>query len=190
MKKILHVENSTRVAKLDRQCYHCSLKGNQMAEDKTTNVPFIEGLPYKLAETARISELMARSYYKNYVKGVKSILELDEFRILSHIISNPDLSQSDISKLVYKGKAHVGKILTDMEQKGFITRILTTHNNMMVKQTALTEYGEKLYSETDEAFKQLAENVLADFTPDEIQEFLTLLDKFKSKMLENNDINF
>lgn len=161
-----------------------------MTKEKNNQVPFIQGVPYKIAETARISELVARNYYKNYVKGVKSILELDEFRILSHIIANPDLSQSDISKLVYKGKAHVGKILTDMEQKGFITRILTTHNNMMVKQTALTEYGKKLYHETDEAFRQLSDTVLSKFSDKEIQDFLYLLDKFKSKMLDNNEIYF
>lgn len=161
-----------------------------MGKDRTKNIPFIEGLPYKLSETARISELMARNYYKNYVKGVKSILDLDEFRILSHIISKPELSQSDISKLVYKGKAHVGKILSEMEKKGFITRILSTHNNMMVKRTAMTEKGQKLYDETNEAFRQLGRTVLDDFTDEEIDNFLYLLNKFKNNMLDNNEICF
>lgn len=165
-----------------------SLKGDDnMSKDRTKDVPFIEGLPYKLAETARISELMARNYYKNYVK---SILDLDEFRILSHILSNPDLSQSDLSKLVYKGKAHVGKILNEMEQKGFITRVLSTHNNMMVKRTALTEEGKRVYEETNEAFRQLGSKVLTEFSDDEIENFLYLLDKLKNKILENSEINF
>lgn len=158
-----------------------------MAKDRTKNVPFIEGLPYKLAETARISELMARSYYKNYVK---SILDLEEFIILSHILSNPDLSQSDLSKLVYKGKAHVGKILNDMEQKGYITRIVSTHNNMMIKRTSLTEQGKKLYDETNEAFRQLGKRVLAEFSDSEIEEFIYLLEKLQEKMLQNSKIKF
>ncbi len=158
-----------------------------MAKDRTKNVPFIEGLPYKLAETARISELMARSYYKNYVK---SILDLEEFIILSQILSNPDLSQSDLSKLVYKGKAHVGKILNDMEQKGYITRIVSTHNNMMIKRTSLTEQGKKLYDETNEAFRQLGKRVLAEFSDSEIEEFIYLLEKLQEKMLQNSKIKF
>lgn len=158
-----------------------------MAKDRTKNVPFIEGLPYKLAETARISELMARSYYKNYVK---SILDLEEFIILSHILSNPDLSQSDLSKLVYKGKAHVGKILNDMEQKGYITRIVSTHNNMMIKRTSLTEQGKKLYDETNEAFRKLGKRVLAEFSDSEIEEFIYLLEKLQEKMLQNSKIKF
>ena len=158
-----------------------------MNKDRTKGIPFIEGLPFKLAETARISELMARNYYKNYVT---SILDLDEFRILSHIIADPSLSQSDLAKLVYKGKAHIGKILNEMEQKGLITRTLSTHNNMMVKRTSLTEQGKKLYYETDEAFRQLGTKVLAEFSDKEIDDFLYLLDKLKNKILENNEIIF
>ncbi len=158
-----------------------------MDKDRTKGIPFIEGLPFKLAETARISELMARNYYKNYVT---SILDLDEFRILSHIIADPSLSQSDLAKLVYKGKAHIGKILNEMEQKGLITRTLSTHNNMMVKRTSLTEQGKKLYYETDEAFRQLGTKVLAEFSDKEIDDFLYLLDKLKNKILENNEIIF
>lgn len=158
-----------------------------MDKDRTKGIPFIEGLPFKLAETARISELMARNYYKNYVT---SILDLDEFSILSHIIADPSLSQSDLAKLVYKGKAHIGKILNEMEQKGLITRTVNTHNNMMVKRTALTEQGKKLYAETDEAFRQLGTKVLAEFSDKEMDDFLYLLEKLKNKILENNEIIF
>jgi len=160
-----------------------------MCKDRTKKIPYIEGLPYKLDEVARISELCARNYYKKYVME-KSILELDEFKILSHIMYNPDLSQSDLAKLVYKGKAHVGKILSAMEEKGYITRSITCHNNMMVKHTSLTVYGKNIYNETDEAFRQLGLTVMEVFTDDEVDNFVYLLEKFKNRLLENNEINF
>ena len=115
---------------------------------------------------------------------------MDEFKILSHILENPELSQSDIAKLVYKVKAHIGKILSEMEKKGYITRNISTHNNIMVKRTALTEMGEKLYHETDIAFKKLADDTLAEFSKEEIDIFLHLLDKFKTQMLARNEITF
>lgn len=161
-----------------------------MCSDKTKNVPYVESVPYKLAETCRISELMARNYYKDFVIGEKCLLDLDEFKILAHIISNPNLSQSDISKLVYKGKAHVGKILNEMEQKGYIKRVLSTNKNMMVKHTVLTEYGEKLYNETNEMFRKLGSNVLDPFSDKEIETFLYLLEKFKNSILEKYKIYF
>lgn len=161
-----------------------------MYSDRKEWLTFTESIQYKLAETARISELLGRNYYKNYVKGVKSILELDEFKILSHILKNPDASQSDIAKLVYKGKAHVGKILNEMENKGYITRDLTTRNNMMVKCTVVTEKGKELYFETDKAFKKLSDEIFSAFSDEESQYFVFLLDKLKNKILEKNEINF
>lgn len=160
-----------------------------MKKDKTKDIPYIESLPYKLKETARISELMGRNFYKNYVENI-SILELDEFNILSHIKSVPNLSQSDLAKLVYKGKAHVGKILNEMEEKGYIKRILSTQNNMMVKYTTITNKGTKLYNETNEAFRKLGTSTLEEFTDEEITTFIALLDKFKQTILNKYEVYF
>ena len=154
------------------------------------NMPYVGNVFYKLSDTARVSELMARNYYKNFITGHEQMLELDEFKILSHILQNPELSQSDISKLVYKGKAHVGKILNEMEQKGYIKRVLSTNHNIMVKHTELTEFGEKLYKNTDEKYRKIALRTLKSFSIDEINELTRLLDKLREKILENNKIYF
>ena len=98
-----------------------------MDDKNINNMPYVGNVFYKLSDTARVSELMARNYYKMFISGHEQMLELDEFKILSHILQNPKLSQSDIAKLVYKGKAHVGKILNVMEQKGYIKRVLSLH---------------------------------------------------------------
>jgi len=160
-----------------------------MSKDNIDRVPYLKAVPYLLAETARLSELAARNYYKNCVKSV-SILELDEFIIICHIIANPKLSQSALSKLVYKGKAHVGKILNEMEEKGYIKRIVTTNNNIMVKYTEITEKGLSLYKLTDERFEKLAVAVFEKFTKEEISIFTTLLDKLHSSILDNCKIEF
>ena len=154
------------------------------------NMPYVGNVFYKLADTARVSELMARNYYKNFIAGHEQMLELDEFKILSHIIESPDLSQGDISKLVYKGKAHVGKILNEMEQKGYITRVLSTKNNVVIKQNELTEFGKLLYKNTDKKYREIALEILKTFSQTEVEELSRLLDKLKEKMLENNKISF
>lgn len=161
-----------------------------MSDFKAVGNPYIESIFYKLAETARVSELMARNFYKSYFEHEENILELDEFKILSHILHNPNLSQSDISKLVYKGKAHVGKILNEMEKKNYITRVLSSKNNIMVKHTVLTPKGENIFKYTDEKFKQLGEQVLSTLSADEIQAMKVLLGKLKTAMLEKNKIYF
>lgn len=161
-----------------------------MDNKKIDNMPYVGNVFYKLGDTARVSELMARNYYKTYIDGNEQMLELDEFKILSHILENPDLSQNDISKLVYKGKAHVGKILNEMAQKGYIDRVLSTKNNIMVKHTVLTELGKQLYKNTDDKYREIALKTLKTFSEAEIADLIRLLDKLKNKMLENNKIYF
>lgn len=153
-------------------------------------LPYVENVLHKLNETARVLELMTRVYYKNHVNDDKCILELDEFQILSHILNDPTLSQSDIAKLVYKGKAHVGKILNEMEQKNYITRVLNTKNNMMVKNTVLTDYGREVYTETDNKFFKIGKYILEDFTDEDVNKLSFYLDKIKNNILEKNKIHF
>lgn len=152
-----------------------------------TEVLYTENLPYNIEQTARVGALLGRNYYKNVVK---SILDIDEYTILSLILSNPNLSQSDLSKLMYKGKAHIGKILSAMEVKGYIKRIAVTDNNMMKKLTKITSKGKKLFDETYDVFRNLAEEVLEDFTDEEIAVCNKLLDKYRNKILSNYKIDF
>ena len=160
-----------------------------MCSNNAKNSAMINNVPFKLEQTARVCELLGRSYYKKYVKK-KSILEQDEFFILCCIKQNPTISQSNISKMLFKGKAHIGKILSNMEKKGYITRTVSMNKNVMVKHSILTDKGEKLYEETDKAFIELAKHTLKVFTEEEIQTFVGLLDKYKTSMLEKFEILF
>ena len=60
----------------------------------------------------------------------------------------------------------------------------------MVKHTELTEFGKKLYKNTDEKYREIALKTLKTFSIEEINELSRLLDELKEKMLENNKINF
>lgn len=161
-----------------------------MDEKKIDNMPYVGNVFYKLGDTARVSELMARNYYKTYIDDNEQMLELDEFKILSHILDNSDLSQNDISKLVYKGKAHVGKILNSMEKKGYITRIVCKRKNILIKHTSLTEIGLRLYKNTDDKYREIAMHTLKDFSNEDIIVLGKLLDKLKEKILLTNKIYF
>lgn len=161
-----------------------------MSKLNNEKIPYVECVLYKLDETARILELMSRTYYKNHVNDEYCILDIEEFKILSHIIMNPNLSQSDIAKLVYKGKAHVGKMLQDMEEKGYIKRIVSMKNNMMVKHTVLTEFGEQVYKETDDRFYNIRNYILEGFDDEDIETLYKSLTKIQSNILDKNKIYF
>ena len=143
------------------------------------NIPYVDNVFYKLDQTARVAELMARNCYKIYQDTDKPILDLDEFKIISHIMDDPDLSQSDIAKLVYK-----------LEKKHYIKRDLTTRNNIIIKHTIITEQGKEIYFYTDERFKEINQNIKKMFSEEELSSLKALLDKLKTAMLNNNKISF
>lgn len=161
-----------------------------MDKGENFKIPYVDNVFYKLDQTARVAELMARNCYKMYQDTDKPILDLDEFKILSHIMDDPNLSQSDIGKLVYKGKAHVGKILNELEKKNYIERDLTTRNNIIIKHTVITEKGKEIYFYTDEKFKEINQNIKKMFAEEELKTLKFLLDKLKTAMLNNNKISF
>lgn len=161
-----------------------------MSKRENCTSSYVDNVFYKLDQTARVAELMARNCYKMYQDTDKPILDLDEFKILSHIMDDPNLSQSDIGKLVYKGKAHVGKILNELEKKNYIKRDLTTRNNIIIKHTVITAQGKDIYFYTDERFKEINQNIKKLFSEEELKILKDLLDKLKTAMLNNNKISF
>ncbi len=150
----------------------------------------LESLPFKLEQTARVGELIGRNYYKENLKGQKEILEIDEFVILSYLKKYPKASQAEISKFFLKGKAHIGKILNNMEQKGYIQRSVKLENGNRIKHSKLTPLGERNYQNTDDKFGMLAIKTLECLTKEEIELFTKLLDKYKQLLLNNFDISF
>ena len=60
-----------------------------MDDKNINNMPYVGNVFYKLSDTARVSELMARNYYKIFISGHEQMLELDEFKIFPLLISLP-----------------------------------------------------------------------------------------------------
>ncbi len=158
-----------------------------MSKYNRDNLLFIDGVPFNIEKTARANFLLGKGCYKNIDEP---ILELGEYIMLSYVISNPELSQSDIAKLLYKGKAHVGKILNEMETKGYIKRVAVSDNNMLKKLTKITPKGQDIYDKTHKEFSKIIDKVLGNFSDEEIEIFGKLLNKYRSNIVENFDLDF
>ena len=105
---------------------------------------YTESLPYEIEKTARILQLGAKYTFNH---KIKCDITHDEFVILETLINNPGISQSDLSKLVLKGRSHTSKILFSLEKKEYITRTQGTKNGKMIYLMSITDKGLKLYEE-------------------------------------------
>lgn len=63
--------------------------------------------------------------------------------MLDVLLSNPELCQRDLAKLILKDRANTGKLLDELEKKGFVKRKLSVKNNRPVKIVEITEDGKQ-----------------------------------------------
>lgn len=139
-------------------------------------IPLDEYLPYQIDYTANFNKSFRREYQNQYVS---TEISADEMAIFYCIYCKPDMSQSEMAKFLFKGKAHVGKILNDMEERGLIKRIADTRDNIIIKRNEITEKGqvflEKGYNETYRVKNAMRE----EFSQEEINNLISYLKRYR-----------
>lgn len=133
-------------------------------------------LPYQIEYTANFNKSFRREFQARFIGDE---VTPDEFSILYAITNVPDISQSEIATLLFKGKAHVGKILNDMETRGIIKRIADTKNNIMIKKNILTDKGKAIFAKGDVEINKVRDLMEHEFTPQELDKFIYYLKKYR-----------
>lgn len=111
---------------------------------------YIDSFPYEIELTARICHENAKRLLENCTKEVS----IDEFTVIDTLIARPGLSQADLARLILKGKAHTGRFLMALEEKGLVERHIEERDGKLIKVSDVTPKGHALY-----------EKVIAKFEP-------------------------
>ena len=111
---------------------------------------YIDSFPYEIELTARICHENAKRLLENCTKEVS----IDEFTVIDTLIACPGLSQADLARLILKGKAHTGRFLMALEEKGLVERHIEERDGKLIKVSDVTPKGHALY-----------EKVIAKFEP-------------------------
>lgn len=134
-------------------------------------------LPYQIDYTANFNKSFRREHQ---AKFISTDITPDEFAILFFIKYEPDITQSELAKYLFKGKAHVGKILNDMETRGLIRRIADTKNNIIIKRNEITDKGLELLELGLKEAERVQKTMKEAFTSQEIEQFIFYLKKFRT----------
>ena len=114
---------------------------------------YIDSFPYEIELTARVCHENARQL----LESITDEISIDEFAILDTLTARSGLSQADLARLILKGKAHTGRFLISLEEKGFIERHIEEKNGKLIKVSDVTPKGKKLYNDIVERFKPAVE---------------------------------
>lgn len=147
---------------------------------------YIESFPYEVELTARICHENAKRLLESYTDEVS----IDEFSILDTIVARPGLSQADLARLVLKGKAHTGRFIMSLEEKGFVERHVQERDGKLIKVAVVTEKGMNLYTSIIEQMKPVIAHFESIISEEDICKMIQGLRAFRKKVEEANKIVF
>ena len=103
---------------------------------------YTKSLLYELELTSRVLHEAMLCYFKQKNFAVTP----DEYIILDCLYMNPDIIQMQLAKMILKGRAHTGKFLKSLEEKGFITRTPAQRGATIVMKLKISAKGLELYN--------------------------------------------
>lgn len=144
--------------------------------DKNKYTELDNHLPYQIDYTANFNKSFRREFQTKFVSDK---ITADELVIFYAIYYDPKISQSELAKFLFKGKAHVGKILKDMESRGLIKRTADTRDNIIIKRNDITPKGMKIFEKGYQEGLKIKEKMKQEFSQDDIIQFISYLKRYR-----------
>ena len=144
--------------------------------------------------TESIIYLMDQAVVYFRIKGAQFFNQLnigitvDQFVALDAIYCNDDICQRDLSKIILKDRSNTGRILNILEDNGFISRLVETKNNRLVKKIYLTEKGKKMVEDHQERLRNAFLQVFEDVSEAEFETLRQTLEKLKNGLSKTTSI--
>lgn len=152
-----------------------------MAEKKIkiNDIPhYTESILYEMLLTARVMRLHGDQLFVKMNQG----LTRDEYATLDVIMCNPNICQRDLAKLLLKDRANTGKMLSVLEEKGYIERTIDLKKNRMVKSVRISDAGcEKLCQINNLILDNLKE-LIKVFPCEEVETIRVMLKKIRTQL--------
>ena len=159
----------------------------RMATELKHNVPtdFSKTVFYKIDQLSIYIQTLGKNFFE--IRDVD--LTSDEFAAMNFIINNPELCQGDLAKLMLRDRVRTGRILSSLEEKGYIERNNATKNNRLVRTLKITKSGKKLYDEQFNIMSQVFDKILDKFSEEKMENLQNTLEELKNVLSEIVEFN-
>lgn len=147
---------------------------------------YINSLPYEIELTARICHENAKRLLENCTDQIS----IEELSVLDTIIAKPNLSQADLARIILKGKAHTGRFLMSLEDKGFIERHVEERDGKLIKVSVVTPAGLDLYKKIINSMEPSIREIEAIISEEEVESIIKNLQKFRNSIEKVSKIVF
>ncbi len=147
---------------------------------------YTESLPYELELTSRVlHETIVRFFNENNF-GITH----DEFVVLDTLSINDGISQIDLAKLILKGRAHTGRFLMSLEEKGLVVRSPSKKGKRLIMQNSVTAKGRLVLQKVSDFIERYINDMNLQDKQENAAKLIQLLRVVRSDLLERFDIKF
>lgn len=109
----------------------------------------------------------------------------EEVLALDIIYLNPGICQRDLAKKLLKDRAGTGRVLLQLEAKGFVERFVDTKGNRLVRKMKLTESGKDMLKLATDKIEPYVKKIKEAFSEEDKNQLKNLLDKLRRILAEN-----
>lgn len=148
---------------------------------------YVDSPLYKMECTARICERYFSRVFKKQFANLG--ITQGELCLLDTVVRSPELSQIELARLLYKGRAHITQMMNSLEAKGLITRINKVKNGRQIRCTLLTQEGERVYKIICDGMDERFERMTKFFDGKE-ETFIEFLENIKEIITEGERVDF
>lgn len=142
---------------------------------------YTESLFYEFEFTAKYIKRMGYNYCNELDMGVSP----EEVLALDIILLNPGICQRDLAKKLLKDRAGTGRVLLQLEAKGFVERFVDTKGNRLVRKMKLTPSGEEMLKMANAKIIPRVQKIKEKFSEENERQLKELLDKLRRILAEN-----
>lgn len=146
---------------------------------------YTKSLPYELALTSRVLHEAMVVFFKNNEFPISP----DEYVILDCLYTHPNIIQMELAKMILKGRAHTGKFLKTMEEKGLIVRTPALQGSKIIMQIEITQNGLTIYNEINKVVTSYVEKT-SIIPESKIQETIDFLKTLREDAVKQFGIKF
>lgn len=146
---------------------------------------YTKSLPYELELTSRVLHEAARCFFEQH----KFSISQEEFIILDCLYMYPGIIQIELAKLIMKGRAHTGKFLKSLEQKGLIARTPKNQGSKIIMESTITAKGLEIYKTISNALDQYISES-STYADIDVQNVIKILQLIRDDAIKKFNIKF
>ena len=137
----------------------------------------------ELTGVGNLSKMLAIQTFTNLQYDVTP----EQFSVLSVLIENEELYQRQISALTLKDRANVSRIVSILENKGYISKTESVSGRKTFKIT-ITDEGRKVYEQVKPTILKIWSYTCKDIPEEKVYAFFEILSEIKKNLLAKVNI--